>query len=51
MFEIHGDESPQENWLVLSNKYTGKDKWEVEIKRHEQLLNIILWKGQINFTI
>jgi hypothetical protein len=26
-------------WLALSNQYAGKDKWEVGIKRHEQLMH------------
>ena len=38
-------------WLALSNQYTGNDKWEAEIKRHEQLLHTRLWKGQSNFTL
>jgi hypothetical protein len=33
----------REAWLALTNQYTGKDKWEAEIKR--------LWKGQSNFTM
>jgi hypothetical protein len=38
-------------WLALSTQYAGKDKWEAEIKRHEQLLHTRLWKGQSNFTL
>ena len=38
-------------WLALSSQYAGKDKWEAEIKRHEQLLHTRLWKGQSNFTL
>jgi hypothetical protein len=41
----------REAWLALSNQYAGKDKWEAEIKRHEQLLHTRLWKGQSNFTL
>jgi hypothetical protein len=26
-------------WLALSNQHAGNDKWEAEIKRHEQLLH------------
>jgi hypothetical protein len=26
-------------WIALSNQYAGNDKWEAEIKRHEQLLH------------
>jgi hypothetical protein len=38
-------------WLALSTQYAGKDKWEAEIKRHEQLLHTRLWKGQPNFSL
>jgi hypothetical protein len=38
-------------WLALSNQYAGKDKWEAEIKRHEQLMHMRTWKGQSNFTL
>ena len=38
-------------WLALSNQYAGKDKWEAEIKRHEQLLHTRQWKGQSNFSL
>ena len=38
-------------WLALSNQYAGKDKWEAEIKRHEQLMHTRVWKGQSNFTL
>ena len=38
-------------WLALSNQYAGKDKWEAEINRHEQLLHTRQWKGQSNFTL
>jgi hypothetical protein len=41
----------REAWLALSNQYAGRDKWEAEIKRHEQLLHTRLWKGQSNFTL
>ena len=41
----------REAWLALSNQYAGKDKWEAEIKRHEQLLHTREWKGQSNFTL
>ena len=33
------------------NQYAGKDKWEAEIKHHEQLMHTRLWKGQSNFTL
>jgi hypothetical protein len=38
-------------WFALSNQYAGKDKWEAEIKHHEQLMHMRLWKGQSNFTL
>jgi hypothetical protein len=38
-------------WLALSSQYAGNDKWEAEIKRHEQLLHTREWKGQSNFTL
>jgi hypothetical protein len=41
----------REAWLALSNQYAGNDKWEAEIKRHEQLLHTRQWKGQSNFTL
>jgi hypothetical protein len=41
----------REAWLALSNQYAGNDKWEAEIKRHEQLLHTREWKGQSNFTL
>jgi hypothetical protein len=41
----------REAWLALSNQYAGNDKWEAEIKRHEQLLHTRVWKGQSNFTL
>jgi hypothetical protein len=38
-------------WLALSSQYAGKDKWEAEIKRHEQLMHTREWKGQSNFSL
>jgi hypothetical protein len=38
-------------WLALSNQHAGNDKWEAEIKRHEQLLHTREWKGQSNFNL
>ena len=38
-------------WLALSNQYTGKEKWEAEIKRHKQLMHTRTWKGLSNFTL
>ena len=31
--------------------YAGKDKWEAEIKKQEQLLHTRIWKGQSNFLL
>lgn len=38
-------------WLALLGQYAGKDKWEAEIKRQEQLIHTRQWKGQSNFTL
>ena len=38
-------------WKALTSQYAGKDKWEAEIKRQEQLLHTRIWKGQSNFLI
>ena len=38
-------------WLALLGQHAGQDKWEAEIKRHEQLLHTRMWKGQSNFTL
>ncbi len=38
-------------WLALVNQYAGNDKWEAEIKIHEQLLHTRVWKGQSNFPL
>jgi hypothetical protein len=38
-------------WLALLTQYAGNDKWEAEIKRHEQMLHTRVWKGQSNFTL
>jgi hypothetical protein len=38
-------------WLALTNQYAGKDKWEAESTRHEQLLHTRMWKGQSNFPL
>jgi hypothetical protein len=37
-------------WLALFNQYAGKDKWEAEIKHHEQLMHTRTLKGQSYFT-
>ena len=38
-------------WKALTSQYAGKDKWEAEIKRQEQLLHTRIWKGQSNFHL
>ena len=38
-------------WKGLTSQYTGKDKWEAEIKKQEQLLHTRVWKGQSNFSL
>ena len=38
-------------WKALTRQYTGKDKWEAEIKNQEQLLHTRIWKGQSNFSL
>lgn len=35
----------------LRKQYAGRDKWEAEIKRQDELLHNRLWKGQSNFTL
>ena len=38
-------------WKALTSQYAGKDKWEAEIKKQEQLLHTHVWKGQSNFLL
>ena len=38
-------------WNALTSQYAGKDKWEAEIKKQEQLLHTHVWKGQSNFLL
>ena len=38
-------------WKALTSQYAGKDKWEAEIKKQEQLLHTHVWKGQSNFSL
>ena len=38
-------------WKALTSQYAGKDKWEAEIKRQEQLLHTRIWKGQSNVSL
>ena len=35
----------------LSGQYAGVDKWEIELKKQNSLLNTRKWKGQGNFTL
>lgn len=38
-------------WEALTSQYAGRDKWEAEIKRQEQLVHTRVWKGQSNQTL
>jgi hypothetical protein len=38
-------------WMALRNQYAGRDKWEAEIKKQENLLHTRKWKGQSNFSL
>ena len=38
-------------WRALTSQYAGKDKWEAEIKKQEQLLHTHVWKGQSYFSL
>ena len=38
-------------WFALTKQYCGKDKWEAEIKKHEQVIHSRVWKGQHNFPL
>ena len=38
-------------WKALTSQHAGKDKWEAEIKKQEQLLHTRVWKGQSNFSL
>ena len=38
-------------WKALTSQYAGKDKWEAEVKKQEQLLHTCIWKGQSNFSL
>ena len=38
-------------WLALTNQYAGKDKWEAELKKQDDLLHTRIWKGQSNFPL
>ena len=38
-------------YLALRNQYAGRDKWEAEIRKQENLLHTRVWKGQSNFSL
>ena len=38
-------------WAALTNQYAGKDKWEAEIKKQDDLLHTHIWKGQSTFPL
>ena len=38
-------------WAALTNQYAGKDKWETEIKKQDDLLHTHIWKGQSTFPL
>lgn len=37
--------------MALTNQYAGKDKWEAELKKQDDLLHTRIWKGQNNFPL
>ena len=36
---------------ALTNQYAGNDKWEVEIRKQDDLLHTRVWKGQSSFPL
>ena len=38
-------------WFAIVQQFAGRDKWEAEIKKQEQLLHTRVWKGQSNFPL
>ena len=38
-------------YLAIRAQYAGRDKWETEIKRQDNLLHTRVWKGQGNFSL
>ena len=38
-------------WVALMNQYAGRDKWEAEIRRQDNLLHTWVWKGQSTFLL
>ena len=41
----------REAYLALKGQYTGKDKWQAEIKKQENFIHTRVWKGTSNFTL
>jgi hypothetical protein len=37
--------------MALTSQYAGKDKWEQELKKQDDLLHTRVWRGQSNFTL
>ncbi len=46
-----GKKNGRAAWFALTKQYCGKDKWEAEIKKHEQVIHSRIWKGQSNFPL
>lgn len=38
-------------WFAITAQYAGRDKWETELKRQDDLLHTRRWKGQTNFSL
>ena len=38
-------------WFVLTTQHAGNNKWEVEIKKQDDLLHTRVWKWQSNFPL
>ena len=38
-------------YFAIRAQYAGRDKWEAEIKRQDNLLHTRIWKGQGNFSL
>ena len=38
-------------WIAMTSQYAGKDKWEAELRKQEQVLHTRIWKGQSNFPL
>ena len=37
--------------LSIRNQYAGKDKWEAELRKQEEMIHNRLWKGQGRYTL